>query len=321
MTCPKCGNEQPDVFSQCQKCRYIFPRQSANSSTNVNSPVSLPSAESKPSLSAFFGALASLIVLFAALWWLHAPEGLPLPDDPYMNEKHHFAMSVPNGWIILTPDNYQEMFQKLGDKLPKSLQEGLSERRIEAGFIKLLQEPDFSPSMNVVVMDTEVPELDESQMEEASRVLSAQFKRVLDSYKLEKTELITVDELTSMHFSSRAGLTLKVTDSKPSYVQTLPSGRTRTVGKPEHWRTFDLQMTQTLVPGKKRAYIITCTAEAQQYEEYKRTFEKSIDSFRVLQRPARFGPIVMGALQGGLVASMAYLLYFVIMSIIAFIKG
>jgi len=30
---------------------------------------------------------------------------------------------------------------------------------------------------------------------------------------------------------------------------------------------------------------------------------------------------VMGALQGGLVASMAYLLYFVIMSMIAFIKG
>ena len=230
-------------------------------------------------------------------------------------------MSVPNGWIILTPDNYQEMFRKLGDKLPKSLQEGLSEHRIEAGFMKLLQEPNFSPSLNVVVMETEVPELDESQMEEASRVLSAQFKRVLDSYKLEKTEFITVDELTSMHFSSRAGLMLKVTDSQPSYVQTLPSGRTRRVGTKEHWRTFDLKITQTLVPGKKRAYIITCTAEAQQYEEYKRTFEKSIDSFRVLQRPARFGPIVMGALQGGLVASMAYLLYFVMMSMIAFIKG
>ena len=213
------------------------------------------------------------------------------------------------------------MFQKLGDKLPKSLQEGLSERRIEAGFIKLLQEPNFSPSMNVVVMDTEVPELDESQMEEASRVLSAQFKRVLDSYKLEKTELITVDELTSMHFSSRAGLRLKVADSQPTYVQTLPGGETRTAAAPEDWRTFDLKMTQTLVPGKKRAYIITCTSEAQQYEEYKRTFEKSIDSFRVLQRPARFGPIVMGALQGGLVASIAYLLYFVIVSMITFIKG
>jgi len=320
MTCPKCGNEQPEVFSQCQKCRYIFPRQSANSSTSANSPVSLPSAESKPSLSAFFGALTGLIALSAAFWWLHTPEGLPLADDSYTNEKHHFAMSVPNGWMILTPDNYQEMFQKLGDKLPKSLQDGLSQRRIEAGFIKILQEPEFSPSMNVVVMDTEVPELDESQMEEASRVLSAQFRRVLDSYKLEKTELVTVDELTSMHFSSRAGLRLKVADSQTSYVQTLPSGRTRTVGTPEHWRTFDLKMTQTLVPGKKRAYIITCTSEAQQYEEYKRTFEKSIGSFRVVQRPARFGPIVMGGLQGGMLASIAYFLYFVIVSMIAFIK-
>ncbi|MDP2887195.1 MAG: hypothetical protein Q8P51_19500 [Ignavibacteria bacterium] len=321
MTCPKCGNEQPDVFSQCQKCRYIFPRQSANSSTDANSPVSLPVPASKPSLSAFFGALAVLLALSAGLWWLHTPEGLPLPEDPYTNEKHHFAVSVPNGWMVLTPDNYQEMFQKLGDKLPKSLQDGLSQRRIEAGFIKLLQEPDFSPSMNVVVMETEMPELDESQMEEASRVLSAQFKRVLESYKLEKTELVTVDELTSMHFSSRAGLKLKVADSQPGYVQTLPSGRTRTVATPEHWRTFDLKMTQTLVPGKKRAYIITCTSEAQQYEEYKRTFEKSIDSFRVLQRPARYGPIVMGALQGGLLAAIAYLLYFVIVSLIAFIKG
>ncbi len=189
MTCPKCGNEQPDIFSQCQKCRYIFPRQSSNSSTDANSPVSFPVPESKPSPSAFFGALAVLIALSAALWWLHTPEGLPLPEDPYTNEKHHFAMSVPNGWMVLTPDNYQEMFQKLGDKLPKSLQDGLSQRRIEAGFIKLLQEPDFSPSMNVVVMETEMPELDESQMEEASRVLSAQFNEYLSHTSLRRPSL------------------------------------------------------------------------------------------------------------------------------------
>lgn len=321
MTCPKCGHEQPDVFSQCQKCRYIFPSgQRSAAPINDATPVSPMSISSGPSIPAFVGAIVGVILLGAALWWLWTPDGLPLPDNPYVNEKHHFAMAAPSGWVLLSPDNYQEMFQKLGNRLPKSLQDGLSNRRIEVGFVKLLEEPNFSPNINVVVMQTEVPELDEKQLEEGAQVLTTEFKRVMDSYKLEKSELISVDELTSAQFSSRGTLKLKVADAKGSVRESIPGWPTYTEEAPAQWLSFDLKMTQTLVPGRKRAYIITCTSDEKQNREYKRAFDETIDSFRVLERPARFGPIVMGGIQGGLLASLAYLLYFIVMALVAFIR-
>ena len=299
MTCPKCGHEQPDVFSQCQKCRYIFPGTQRNAAPiNDATPSSLISISSGPSIPAFLGAIVGVMLLGAALWWLWTPDGLPLPENPYVNEKHHFAMAAPSGWVTLNPDNYQEMFEKLGNRLPKSLQDGLSNRRIEVGFVKLLEELNFSPNINVVVMQTEVPELDEKQLGEGAQALTSEYKRVLDSYKLEKSELVTVDELTSAQFSSRGELKLKVAEAQKS-VKQWPSGwKTYKEEVPAQWRTFDMKISQTLVPGKKRAYIITCTAEARQHQEYKRAFGDIIDSFRVLERPARFGPIVMGGLQG-----------------------
>lgn len=148
-------------------------------------------------------------------------------------------------------------------------------------------------------MQTEVPELDEKQLEEGAQVLTSEFKRVMDSYKLEKSELITVDELTSAQFSTRGTLKLKAADTKGSVRESIPGWPTYTEEVPAQWVSFDLKLTQTLVPGKKRAYIITCTADVKQNQEYKRAFEETIDSFRVLERPARFGPIVMGVYRGG----------------------
>lgn len=321
MTCPKCGHEQPDVFSQCQKCRFIFPvAQRTRPATSSATGPSLVSVSSGPSIPAFLGALAGATLLAAALWWLWTPAGLAVSEDSYINEKHHFAMAAPAGWVALSPDNYQEMLQQLGHRLPKSLQDGLSNRRIEVGFIKLLEEPNFSPNINVVVMQIEVPKLDEKQLEEGAQALSAEFKKILASYKLEKSELITVDELTCAQFSSRGTLKIKVEDAKGSVNESLPGWPRYTEDAPAQWASFDLKMTQTLVPGKKRAYIITCTSDAKQDRDYKRAFDNAVDSFRVLERPARFGPIVMGGLQGGLIAALAYLLYFIVGSLIAFIR-
>jgi len=129
-------------------------------------------------------------------------------------------------------------------------------------------------------------------------VLTAEYKRLLDSYELEKSELVTVDELTSAQFTSRGTMKLKVADAQGSVRQSIPGWPTYTEQSPAQWVSYDLRMTQTLVPGKKRAYIITCTSDVNQNREYRRAFDRAIESFRVLERPARFGPIVMGGLQG-----------------------
>lgn len=321
MICPKCGHEQPDVFSQCQKCRHIFPSTARKAGPIVAEPsTALTSLSHGPSIPAFIGAIAGALILGTALWWLWTPEGLPVPENAYVNEKHHFAIASPSGWVALNPDNYKEMFERLGNKLPKSLQDGLSNRRIEVGFIKLLDEPNFSPNINVVVIQSEVPELDDKQLEEGAQVLSNEYKRVLDAYTLEKSELITVDELTSAQFSSRGTLKLKVADAKGSVKESLPGWPTYTEESPAQWVSFDLKMSQTLVPGKKRGYIITCTSDAKQSQEYRHEFNEALDSFRVLERPARFGPILTGGIQGGLLASLAYLLYFIVTSLATFIR-
>ena len=321
MKCPKCGNEQPDVFSQCQKCRHIFhvtERTAGPASNPLMSP--LVPVMSGPSIPALIGATIGAILLAAALWWLWTPEGLPVPENSYVNEKHHFAIMPPAGWVALSPENYQEMLKQLGSRLPKSLQDGLSSRRIEVGFVKLLDEPNFSPSINVVVMQTEIPELDEKQLAEGAEVLTGEFRKVMDSYKLEKSELIIVDELTSAQFSSKGTLKLKVAEARGSIKESIPGWPTYTEESPAQWASFDLKISQTLVPGKKRGYIITCTSDTKTNQEYKRSFDDTIDSFRVLERPSRFGPILMGGIQGGLLASLVYLLYFVVTALTAIIR-
>jgi len=317
MKCPKCGHEQADVFSQCQQCRYIFiPADRSAKGEGTQISLAPSPAPRGPSITALLGAIALAILLGTLLWWLWSPEGLPLPDNAYVNQKHHFAMASPPGWIALSQDNYHDMMQQLGNRLPKSLQDGLSSRRIEVGFIKILDEPNFSPSVNVVVMQTEMPELDEKALQEGSEALSEEYKKVLNSFKMESAELVTVDELTSARFNSRGELKLNVA---PVAAQE-PGPATFVDPSTAQWRTFDLRIIQTLVPGKRRAYIVTCTSEAQQSKEYKRAFDDVVDSFRVLERPSRFGPVVMGGIQGGLITALAYLLYFIVTALAALIR-
>ncbi|MBM4160253.1 MAG: hypothetical protein FJ217_04045 [Ignavibacteria bacterium] len=321
MTCPQCGHEQPDVFSQCQKCRYIFPPRTVyyKKPPSIESSVARPN-RGAPSAPAVLGAVVGVVILGATLWWLHSPTGLPVPNGAYVNQDHHFAMLVPEDWYILTAGNYKEMFEKLGDRFPKSIRDGLSQRRIEVGFLKLLEDADFSPNINIVVMEGDMPSLDETQLKEAAQALSAQFSRMLDKYQLERKELVTVDELTAAQFTSKTSIKSKVAESQPIYKETFPGWRTTIGQSPEEWKTYDMKMIQTLVPGKKRAYIITCTALETQYPDFRRAFNNAVDSFRVLQRPPRFGKVVMGALQGGIVGAVGYLLYVIVTALIGLLR-
>ena len=317
MVCPKCGNEQPDVFSQCQKCRFIFPSSSANQpNRTVHTSTGSSSGGFAHPAVIILGALSVIALLAFALWWLNSPESLPPLEGSYVNSVNRFSMLAPSDWLVLTSENYEELFQKMGDRFPKMLRDGLASRKTEVGFMKVLENADFSPSVNVVIMKTEMPELDETQLAEGAKVLSEGFRHVLDNYKMERSELVTVDELTSAQFTHRGSLKLRV-DKPPS-----PEGMGGYAGEggTSEWKSFDLQFVQTLVPGKGRAYIITSSALVTQYPEYKKNFDGILDSFRVLQRPSRFGSIVMGALNGGLASAMAYLLFTVLMQIVGLFR-
>lgn len=324
MKCPKCGNEQPDIFSQCQKCRHIFRRISvAEASRPLTDPVTTqnnyPPPETRPI--GLISASAVLLVLFsAALWWLYTPEGLPVPEGSFINARHHFAITLPSGWITLSPENYDEMFKLYGTKFQENLRQGLTQRKIENGFMKISPEGEFSPSVNIVVVQSELPPLDEDQKEEAAKAISGEFAKTFDAYTLEEKELVEIDELRSLRLVSKASVKFLIAESKPIYQQTLPDRQTVTGHTPAEWKTYDLKFIQVLVPGKKKGFILTCTAEATQFPQYRSAFNNMIDSFRVIERPPRFGSIVMGGIQSGLIGGIAYLLYYFVTGIVRLLR-
>jgi hypothetical protein len=65
-----------------------------------------------------------------------------------------------------------------------------------------------------------------------------------------------------------------------------------------------LKFRQALVPGRKRAYVVTFTALEKRWDELAPVFQRILDSFRVLQRPPRFGPVLNGAAIGGLIGAI-----------------
>ncbi|MBI3577990.1 MAG: hypothetical protein HY089_01100 [Ignavibacteriales bacterium] len=315
MKCPKCGNEQPDIFSQCQKCRYIFRKISvAEASRPLTDPVATqnnypPPPETRP-ISLISGSAVLLVLFSAALWWLYTPEGSSVPEGSFINTRHRFAITPPSGWITLSPENYDEMFRLYGTKFQENLRQGLTQRKIENGFMKILPEGEFSPSVNIVVVQGEMPPLDGDQKEEAAKAISGEFAKTFDAYTLDEKELVEIDELTSLRLVSKASVKFLIAESKPIYKETIPGWRTVTGHTPAEWKTYNLKFIQTLVPGKKKGFIITCTAEANQFAQYKSAFEHMIDSFHVIERPPRFGPIMMGGIQSGLIGGIIFLLYY-----------
>jgi len=315
--CPRCGQEQPDAFSQCLKCRHIF------SPANVP-PLSYPTASSagsgNPSLLALAGSLVAALALAGALWWLNTTEGTTVLAGSYTNDEHHFAVLTPSRWTTLTPENYQELFEKLGSRFPPQLQQGLAQRRIAVGFMDILEQEDFSPSINIVVVLGDVPDLDESQKREATETLSAEFARMLDNYKMEESEFTAVDGITGLRFVSTGSMRIQTVESQPIYKETIAGWRTVTGHTPAEWKDFQMRFVQTLVPGKGRAYIITASSLESQYAQYRPQFENALRSFRVLERPPRFGSFFNRVLQFGFAGALVYLLFFAGSAVLVLLK-
>ncbi|MCX6555744.1 MAG: hypothetical protein NTZ12_12155, partial [Candidatus Aminicenantes bacterium] len=76
-----------------------------------------------------------------------------------------------------------------------------------------------------------------------------------------------------------------------------------------------LRYRQVLVPGKKRAYILTFTTHRDRGDDAAGDFQNLLDSFRVLKRPPRFGPVLNGALIGGLIAAIFFLFQAMLLSL------
>jgi hypothetical protein len=314
-TCPKCGVRQPEGIS-CAACGIIYAKYdpARNSIPEASLPPPVKQAGTGP---VGLGIIVVLVVAIAAtLWWLNFPQSGALPVGAIVNQKSHFAYTAPADWLTITPQNYDKVIAEFKGHFPADLRALISNRHpgFVASHLKNTEETDgFSPNFNIIVIDTKgknFPALTESEKEKATKVISSELSRQLKGYKLLESRLVEVDNITSLQLVGQAELSLIVKPAQPIQSVSRYGFKTFQGYTPEERKNFNLKVIQTMVPGKGRGYIISSTFDAADGSQGDELNRKVIDSFRVLERPPRFGPILMGALNGGLLAAGGYLLWF-----------
>jgi hypothetical protein len=308
MKCPSCGNEQADGWLSCQRCHIIFARwkldsvevSSQSTATEEAAASELPWQESKfaylppkqtrfqegeplphPRRQLSWAVYLVLIVPFAvALYLLLNPRARAEEPGSYRDSRNFFAIRAPEGWLTLTKDNYDAIMRQYGSLLPANLS----------------RTGEFSPSMNVVIVKSAPPPINEKSKQEAAKAIAGGFAAQFTDYKQESVKIIEVDGIRSLEIISTASLPFQFSSERSAV-------------------TLALRFRQVLVPGKKLAYILTFTARRNMAEDAEAEFQDALDSFRVLKRPPRFSPMLNGVLIGGLIAAMFFLFHAMLLSL------
>lgn len=321
MECPKCGYEQQDGYPECQKCGVVFAKvlKSASLPSAIHavpeenaSPLPEDSQTEKPPAPLY--AVVLLILFIAGVgWWLHFPSGLSMPQNAYISSPKGFALSPPPEWVMITPQNYEKIMEQYKDLFPQKLRKHLLKPGFEVSFVKIPEgETEFTPSFNVVAVPFKgnLPALTESEKENAAKIISEEMSKHLDTYQLESSAIVKVDKLASLQITGTAALTLIFKPSSPIMSEPGAFGMRHVVGHTEKIsKEFKLKTVQNFVPGHGKGYIISCTHDETAYPEVEPAFNAVMESFRVLDRPPRFGPVIMGAFNGGLIGAGGYLLW------------
>lgn len=316
-TCPKCGVRQP-AGDSCLACGIVYAKYDPERIVAAPSAATLPPTvqESGTGAAGLWVVALLVVVIAATLWWLNFPRSNALPEGAVINEQHHFAYAAPPGWLTITPQNYDKVMAEVQGHFPAELRGIISNRH--PGFVAShLKTPDgtseFSPNFNIIVVDTkgkDFPVLNESEKEKATSAITEEIARRIRGYRVVESSIIDVDGIKSLQITGEAELSIITKPAQP--IQTVSKFGWKTFHgyTPEERKTFQMKVIQTVIPGKKRGYVVSSTFEAGDGSQGGEINRTALESFRVLERPPRFGSIMMGALNGGLLAAGGCLLWF-----------
>ena len=272
MKCPNCGYEHPDEFKECPECMIIFSEWQDNEEP-TNDPILPPSKSQKKTSTS--SRLAFFVLVGFLIWFMMLPEGLNIPDGAYKNDEYKFAISAPSKWIMFNKDNYETVIAKYKARIPEPLK-NLIAREIIIGFVKIPKGKESTPLINVIIIKSNLPPINENEKEKAVRTISSVLSRNLPDYKLLGSRIIGIDKLKSLEIL----------------------GQLKT-----------LKFSQTFVPGRNRSYMITCSADAYRYHDLEKTFSEVVESFRVMDRQPNLWYIAMRTFQAGLFGALIYLVF------------
>lgn len=331
MKCPKCGNEQSDGWLSCQKCHIIFSRWQPEAAASPRPPAASPNGDGAPQAAdaawqareavssprppTLFGDkpaeplrppgsapapvaeerqagwpvfMGLLLLLAVGLWWTLNPSGRAIEPGSFRDNDGQFAIRAPEGWVTLTRDNVQAIVREFGSRLPAQVSQALANPGVAVSIIRLVQPGQFAPSMNVVVVKGVPPPINEKSKQEAAKAIADGFNAMMQEYQQQSVKIVTVDKIRSLEILSTAASPFRLAESEEL--------------SPSH-----LRYRQLLVPGKRRTFILTCTAGIRDSGS-DADFQRGLDSFRVLKRPPRFGPVLNGGIIGGLLGALFYAL-------------
>lgn len=324
MQCPKCGHAQADGLVECAHCGVIFAKIPAaprvppqHIEADAENRPEIDEAADQTSRPAPLAALvAALAIVGAALWWVNVPQGGSLAGATQVNTEKGYAFRPPADWLALTPANYEQILAPYQDRFPKELRRFIEKANFDISFWRIPEkEGEFAPSINLIAMPLkgQVPPLTESEKDRAADVISGQMAKLLDTYRLQNSRIVEVDGIRSLQLSSTASLRVVVRPAEAIYSEPGAFGMRQILGEtPAESREFDMKSVQTFVPGKRFGYLMSCSFATSDPHDSETTCRQVIESFRVSDRPPRFGGVANGAINGGLIGAAAFLLWMIL---------
>jgi hypothetical protein len=314
MTCPKCGLVQPGERADCPRCGLVFAKWRAGapaSAAAASPPRALaPGAPSGGSgSSGVLPAVAAAVVLGAlALIAAVPPSGGALPAGAEVRKDDGFALAPGPEWIALTRDNLRSLAEKSSGRLPDSLVDAFRNLGAEAqpavSFIRMGGE-GFPPVVNVVAMKGRPGPLDARAVDEASATLQRRYRTFLPDFTMKPPERVTVDRLASARLEGAGTLRTKLSGAVARGGTWDPTLRTyRYDVQAAQVREDRIRFVQYLVPGGEHGYVVTFTLPGAAEGERDGEETRILGTFRVLDRPPRFGYVARGAAIGGFVGGL-----------------
>ena len=275
MKCPNCGLEQAGVNAECSGCQLNFAKYNETQYKRQQAAPAIDAA-AKADEEGISGSvwLALIGVAFACLWAYAWPKsGLPVPAGAHRNEKFHFAISPIPGWELNS----------------KEKTDGADTEALE---MMKAAEPGSSPAiMGVTVISQNLPIISDRDKPDILKVVTDELKGQFDDFKIESSEMATIDNLRAVRILSSAHKTIET--SPAVYGNAFggglySGGGAKVMVAPAQSQLFEFKMILLFISGSNRGYVVAAMTEAGQFKELAPKFEDAIASFRVLDRPWPF---------------------------------